>query len=130
MPDEERVAERLVDSRVFDTQICERSTNGVDELLAALEDKRLEVSLHAAAKAQASLQYIHQPGGGSGNSSPSVTNLGDANGGKPKDKGPATNKGKSDSKPEKLKPRPHPKAEVERKTKGGRGEPPGRFLQT
>jgi uncharacterized membrane protein len=62
IPDEEHVAERLVDSRVFDMQIGESSTNGVDELLAALEDKRLEVSLHAAAKAQASLQYTHQPG--------------------------------------------------------------------
>jgi hypothetical protein len=50
---EERVAKRLVHSRFLDTHAADRSTNGVDGLLAALEDKRIEVSLHAAAKAQA-----------------------------------------------------------------------------
>jgi hypothetical protein len=53
MSGEKRVAERLVYSRFFDTHIGERSANGVDGLLTALEDKRLEVSLHAAAKTQA-----------------------------------------------------------------------------
>jgi hypothetical protein len=45
--------ERVVYSRFFDTQAADRNTNGVDGLLAALEDNRIEVSLHAAAKAQA-----------------------------------------------------------------------------
>jgi hypothetical protein len=49
---EERVAERLVCSRFFDTHAAECCTNGVDGLLAALEDKGIEASLHAAAKAQ------------------------------------------------------------------------------
>eukprot|EP00873_Tetraselmis_striata_P038086 jgi/Tetstr1/458350/TSEL_044789.t1 len=39
---EERVAERLVYSRFFDTTAAERSCNGVDGLLNALDDKRLE----------------------------------------------------------------------------------------
>eukprot|EP00873_Tetraselmis_striata_P033451 jgi/Tetstr1/453715/TSEL_040671.t1 len=39
---EERVAERLVYSRFFDTSAAERSSNGVDGLLNALDDKRLE----------------------------------------------------------------------------------------
>jgi hypothetical protein len=34
---EERVAERLVNSRFFDKKIGEHNTNGVDGLLAALE---------------------------------------------------------------------------------------------
>jgi hypothetical protein len=62
---EERVAERLVYSRFFDTQAAGRSTNGVDGLLAAHEDKRIEVSLHAAAKAQAA-QTFKQPTPGRG----------------------------------------------------------------
>jgi hypothetical protein len=45
--------ERVVYSRFFDTQAADRNTNGVDELLAVLEATRIEVSLHAAAKAQA-----------------------------------------------------------------------------
>eukprot|EP00873_Tetraselmis_striata_P019945 jgi/Tetstr1/440209/TSEL_028560.t1 len=49
----ERVAERLVYSRFFDTTAAERSSNDVDGLLNALDDKRLEVSLHHAAKTQA-----------------------------------------------------------------------------
>jgi hypothetical protein len=48
-----------------DTQAADRSTNGVDGLLAALEDKRIEVSLHAAAKAQAA-QTLKQPTPGKG----------------------------------------------------------------
>jgi hypothetical protein len=39
-------------SRFFDTQTTDRNTNGIDGLLAAMEDKRIEVSLHGAAKAQ------------------------------------------------------------------------------
>jgi hypothetical protein len=55
---EERVAERLVNSCFFDTHAADRSTNnGVDGLLGALEDKRIEVSLYAAARAQAAQTY-------------------------------------------------------------------------
>jgi hypothetical protein len=54
---EERVAERLVYSRCFDTVASDRGGNVVDGLLAALEDKRLEVSITAAAKAQAAAQF-------------------------------------------------------------------------
>eukprot|EP00873_Tetraselmis_striata_P044600 jgi/Tetstr1/464864/TSEL_009602.t1 len=50
---EEQVAKRLIYSRVFDTAEHERSANVVDGLLAALEDKRLEVGLAAAAAAKA-----------------------------------------------------------------------------
>eukprot|EP00873_Tetraselmis_striata_P042437 jgi/Tetstr1/462701/TSEL_007667.t1 len=57
---EEQVAERLIYSRVFDTAEHERSDNVVDGLLAALEDKRLEVGLAAAAKAQASATFKRQ----------------------------------------------------------------------
>eukprot|EP00873_Tetraselmis_striata_P035475 jgi/Tetstr1/455739/TSEL_042538.t1 len=57
---EEQVAERLIYSRVFDTAEHERSANVVDGLLAALEDKRLEVGLAAAAKAQASTTFKRQ----------------------------------------------------------------------
>jgi hypothetical protein len=62
---EERIAKRLVYSRFFDTQLAERSTNGVDGLLAALEDKRNEVSLDAAAKAHTA-QTFKQPTPGLG----------------------------------------------------------------
>eukprot|EP00873_Tetraselmis_striata_P046304 jgi/Tetstr1/466568/TSEL_011070.t1 len=62
---EERDAERLVYSHFFDTT-AERSNNGVDGLLNALDVKRLEVSLHQAAKqAQSAAQF---KGGGSGGS--------------------------------------------------------------
>eukprot|EP00873_Tetraselmis_striata_P023178 jgi/Tetstr1/443442/TSEL_031453.t1 len=57
---EEQVAERLIYSRVFDNAEHERSANVVDGLLAALEDKRLEVGLAAAAKAQASATFKRQ----------------------------------------------------------------------
>eukprot|EP00873_Tetraselmis_striata_P021870 jgi/Tetstr1/442134/TSEL_030288.t1 len=57
---EEQVAKRLIYSRVFDTAEHERSANVVDGLLAALEDKRLEVGLAAAAKAQASATFKRQ----------------------------------------------------------------------
>jgi hypothetical protein len=50
---EDRVAECLVDSRFFDTKADDQSTAGVDGLLAAMEDKRVEASLNEAAKAQA-----------------------------------------------------------------------------
>jgi hypothetical protein len=65
---EERVAERLVYSRFFETQAANRnSTNGVDGLLAAMEDKPIEVTLHAAAKAQATQTFKHlTPGRGDG----------------------------------------------------------------
>jgi hypothetical protein len=56
---EERVAERRVYSRFFDSQIGERSANGVDGLLTALEDKRLEVSMHAATKAHTLVEFKH-----------------------------------------------------------------------
>jgi hypothetical protein len=62
---EKRVDERLVYSPFFDTHAADRSTNGVDGLLAALEDKRNEISLHAAAKAQA-VQTLKQPTPGRG----------------------------------------------------------------
>jgi hypothetical protein len=48
---EERVAKRLVYSRFLDTYAADRSTKGVDRLLTTLEDKRVEFSLHVAAKA-------------------------------------------------------------------------------
>eukprot|EP00873_Tetraselmis_striata_P013986 jgi/Tetstr1/434250/TSEL_023357.t1 len=57
---EEEVAERLIYSRVLDTAEHERSANVVDGNLAALEDKRLEVGLAAAAKAQASATFKRQ----------------------------------------------------------------------
>jgi hypothetical protein len=52
-------------SRFFDTHAADRNTNGVDGLLAALEDERVEVSLHAPAKAQAA-QTFKQPTPGRG----------------------------------------------------------------
>eukprot|EP00873_Tetraselmis_striata_P038097 jgi/Tetstr1/458361/TSEL_044800.t1 len=57
---EEQVAERLIYSRVFDTAEHERSANVVHGLLAALEDKRLEVGLAVAAKAHASATFKRQ----------------------------------------------------------------------
>jgi hypothetical protein len=50
---EEGVAERLVYTRCFDTIAFDRGGSVVDGLLSAPEDKRLEVSITAAAKAQA-----------------------------------------------------------------------------
>jgi hypothetical protein len=114
---EEHVAERLVYSRFFDNQIGERSANGVDGLLAALEDKCIEVSMHAVAKAQASVQFRHKQGGGSPN--PCVTDTCDTSGGKPRDKGPTASNGKAETEPDnKPKPRPHSKAEVQHETDG------------
>jgi hypothetical protein len=49
---EERVAERLVYMRCFDTIACDRGGNVVDGLMSALEDKRLEVSITTVANAQ------------------------------------------------------------------------------
>jgi hypothetical protein len=54
---EEHIAERLVYSRFFDTQIGERTANGIDGIIAALEDKRIEVKLHMATKAHDKHQY-------------------------------------------------------------------------
>jgi hypothetical protein len=62
---EERVPESLVYSRFFDIQAADRSTNGVEGLLAPMEDKRIEVRLHATAKAQAA-QTFKQPAPGRG----------------------------------------------------------------
>jgi ribosomal protein S7 len=53
----ERVAERLVYSRCFDTIASERGGNVVDGLPSAMEDKRLEASITAAPKAQAVAQF-------------------------------------------------------------------------
>jgi hypothetical protein len=54
---EERVAERLVYTRCFDTVASDRGGNVVDGLLSALEDKRLEVRITAAAKAQVATEF-------------------------------------------------------------------------
>jgi hypothetical protein len=54
---EERVAERLVYTRCFDIVDSDRGGNVVDGLLSAMEDKRLEVSITGAAKAQAAAQF-------------------------------------------------------------------------
>jgi hypothetical protein len=125
---EERVAKRLVYSRFFGIHIGEPSANGVDGLLATIEDKRIEVSMHVASKAEALVQFTFQPRGG--NSNPRVTNACDTSGRKPKNKGPTASKGKEGNKPDKPKPRPHLKAKVKHETLGGQGEPSGRFLQT
>eukprot|EP00873_Tetraselmis_striata_P017844 jgi/Tetstr1/438108/TSEL_026731.t1 len=69
---EERLAERLVYSRFFDTTAAERSSNGVDGLFNALDDKRLEVSLHHVAKAQAAAQFKGSGSGGSGGGSGNI----------------------------------------------------------
>jgi hypothetical protein len=53
----ERVAERLVYSRCFDSISSERGGNVVDGLLPSLENKRLEVSITRDAKAEASAQF-------------------------------------------------------------------------
>jgi hypothetical protein len=53
---EERVAERLVYTRCFDTIASDRGGNVVDGLSSARKDKRLEVSITAHAKAQAAAQ--------------------------------------------------------------------------
>eukprot|EP00873_Tetraselmis_striata_P012231 jgi/Tetstr1/432495/TSEL_021869.t1 len=66
---EERVAERLLYSRFFDTTPAERSSNGVDSLLNVMDDKRLEVSIHLTAKAQAAAQFKGSGSGGSGGGS-------------------------------------------------------------
>jgi hypothetical protein len=65
---EERVAEHLVYSRFFDTKAADRSPNGVDGLLAVEEDELIEVSLHAAVKAQVS-QTFKRPTPGMGDGS-------------------------------------------------------------
>jgi hypothetical protein len=44
-------------TRCFDTIVVDRGGNVVDGLLSALEDKRLEVSITAAAKAQACAHF-------------------------------------------------------------------------
>jgi hypothetical protein len=65
---EERVAQRMVYSRFFDTRAADLSTNGVDGLLATLEGKHIEASLYAPAKAQAAHTFKQpMPGGNGGN---------------------------------------------------------------
>eukprot|EP00873_Tetraselmis_striata_P004942 jgi/Tetstr1/425206/TSEL_015667.t1 len=59
-------------SRFFDTTAAEGSSNGVDGLLNALDDKRLEVSLQQAAKAQAAAQFKGSGSGGSGGGSGNI----------------------------------------------------------
>jgi hypothetical protein len=54
---EERDVDWLVYTRCFDTIASDRGGNIVDGLLSAVEDKRLEVSTTAAAKAQATAQF-------------------------------------------------------------------------
>jgi hypothetical protein len=78
-----------------------------------LDDKHIEVSLHPTAKAHAPTEFKQQPIGG-GN--PSQGNKGDPTRGKSKDKGPAPMKGEPEAKPDKPKPRPHLKSEVEHET--------------
>jgi hypothetical protein len=53
LPEEEQIAERLVYSPCFDTIAGDRGGNVVDGLPSAMEDKRLEVNITTAAKAQA-----------------------------------------------------------------------------
>eukprot|EP00873_Tetraselmis_striata_P026335 jgi/Tetstr1/446599/TSEL_034123.t1 len=66
LTDEEGFAERLIHSHFYDTAATERSSsNGVDGLLNAPDDTRLEVSLHQAAKAQAAA-HLKGSGGGTG----------------------------------------------------------------
>jgi hypothetical protein len=63
-------------SRFFYKPAADRSTTGVDGLLAALEDKRIEVSLHAAAKAQAAQTFKQPtPGKGDGRTEATPTDL-------------------------------------------------------
>jgi hypothetical protein len=113
---DERVAERFAYSKFFDTLAGgERSANRVDGLLASLDDKRLEVSLHAVAKARVPTKFKQKPTGG-GN--PSQGNKGNPTRGKLKNKGPAPIKGKPEAKLVKPKPRPYLKAEVEHETLG------------
>jgi hypothetical protein len=54
---EERVAERLVYTRGFDTIATDQRSNVANGLLSAMEDKRLEVIITAVAKAQADAQF-------------------------------------------------------------------------
>jgi hypothetical protein len=54
---EERVAERLVYTRCFDTVASDPGGRVVDGLLSALQGKRLEVNITAVAKAQAAAQF-------------------------------------------------------------------------
>jgi hypothetical protein len=71
---EERVAERLMYSRFFDNQAADRSTTSVDGLLTTLEDKRIEVSPHAAAKAEAAQTFKQPtPGRGDGGNADKLT---------------------------------------------------------
>jgi hypothetical protein len=96
-------------SRFFDTKAADRTTNGINGLLAALEDRRIEVSLRAAAKAQAA-QTFKQPtlGRGDGGNPDRPTARSDMN---------LTDKDLKDKekreKPEKDKTHPHKNPEPE-----------------
>lgn len=57
LTDDERVAQRLIQQQCFGTAAADAETSRVGALLQALDDKRLEVSLYHAAKAQASNAY-------------------------------------------------------------------------
>eukprot|EP00873_Tetraselmis_striata_P013845 jgi/Tetstr1/434109/TSEL_023253.t1 len=56
-------------NNLLDSAIRPTATNGVDGLFNALDDKRLEVTLHEAAKAQAAAQFNGNGSGGSGGGS-------------------------------------------------------------
>jgi hypothetical protein len=69
-----RLSQSLIFSRFFDTHTTDRSTNGVGGFLAALEDERIEVSLHVGAKAQAVQTFKQQtPASGDGGNSDKLT---------------------------------------------------------
>jgi hypothetical protein len=109
-------------SRFFDTHAADRSTNGVDGLLAAPEDKRIKVSLHAAAKAQAAQTFKQPtPGKGDGGNPKRPTASPDMN---LKDK-ELKDKEERDKR-EKDKKRQHKKPEPE--AKGLWCAPPRRFM--
>eukprot|EP00873_Tetraselmis_striata_P012338 jgi/Tetstr1/432602/TSEL_021972.t1 len=57
---------------LLDSAIRTIATNGVDGLLNALDDKKLEVSLHQAAKAQTAAQFKGSGSGGSGGGSGNI----------------------------------------------------------
>jgi hypothetical protein len=62
LSDGEHIMERFVYSRFFDTTASHRATNIIIGLLASIEEKRLEVSLHATTKAQATRRLSNNPG--------------------------------------------------------------------
>jgi hypothetical protein len=94
--------------RLTATQAWDRNANGIDGLLAELDDKCLEVSLHAAEKAQVLAKF-----------KPQQRQQGRPRKSKPQGQGASPDQWKTaEAKPDKPKPRPHPKAEVEHETHG------------